>query len=148
MGSVKFGNAKSCGCGQRKVNGKRCDDVRKGIDLAGKRFGKLVAIEPTDERRNGSVVWRCRCDCGKETFVLASNLVEGGTQSCGCGRISHIAGQRFGKLVAIEPTQERKETSIVWLCKCDCGNEVFIPVSRLNSGNTRSCGCSRRKKKE
>ena len=27
--------------------------------LAGQQFGKLVAIEPTQQQKNGSVMWRC-----------------------------------------------------------------------------------------
>lgn len=33
-------------------------------DITGKRFGRLVAQEPTELRRNGSTVWLCQCDCG------------------------------------------------------------------------------------
>lgn len=34
------------------------------LDLTNQRFGRLTAIEPTDERRNGQTVWIWRCDCG------------------------------------------------------------------------------------
>ncbi len=53
-------------------------------DLKGKRFGRLIAIEPTAERRHGSVVWRCRCECGNECFISESNLAGEQTKSCGC----------------------------------------------------------------
>ncbi len=29
----------------------------------------------------------------------------------------------------------------MWLCECECGNEVVVRHSNLTSGNTRSCGC-------
>ena len=59
----------------------------KLIDLTGKRFGKLVAIEPTEERYgNGSVVWKCQCDCGATTIVGSGNLRNGAVKSCGCLR--------------------------------------------------------------
>lgn len=32
----------------------------------------------------------------------------------------------------------------MWLCQCDCGNEVTVSGNRLRSGNTKSCGCLRR----
>ncbi len=53
-----------------------------------------------------------------------------------------ISGQKFGKLTALYPT-ERKSTSgsIVWRCRCDCGNEVDVSVSELRKGNNKSCGC-------
>lgn len=53
-------------------------------DLKGKRFGRLIAIEPTAERRHGSVVWRCRCECGNDCFISESNLASEQTKSCGC----------------------------------------------------------------
>lgn len=28
-----------------------------------------------------------------------------------------------------------------WHCKCDCGNEVDVLLTNLQSGNTTSCGC-------
>lgn len=56
----------------------------KARDLSGQRFGKLTAIEPTEKRKNGYVVWRCRCDCGSECEVAAGILASGGTKSCGC----------------------------------------------------------------
>lgn len=31
------------------------------------------------------------------------------------------------------------------LCRCDCGNDVTVEVSRLKSGNTKSCGCLRKR---
>lgn len=51
-------------------------------DIAGQRFGQLVAIEPI-EKRNGKYFWLCRCDCGNETIVLGKKLRNGHTRSCG-----------------------------------------------------------------
>ena len=32
--------------------------------------------------------------------------------------------------------------SVLWQCKCECGNNNFITTSHhLTSGNTQSCGC-------
>jgi len=38
--------------------------MRKIKDLTNQRFGRLIAKRPTKERRSGSVVWGCKCDCG------------------------------------------------------------------------------------
>lgn len=54
----------------------------------------------------------------------------------------NIAGLRFGRLIAINPTEKRsKQGFVYWLCKCDCGKEVVVRNDRLRSGHTRSCGC-------
>lgn len=58
----------------------------KALNLTGQRFGKLVAIRPTDERRNARIYWECRCDCGNPTKVRADNLVSSNIKSCGCLR--------------------------------------------------------------
>lgn len=153
-GILASGGTKSCGCLKR---GPKKGATRKGVktgpkeklikDISGQRFGRLVAIEPTDKRLNGSVVWRCRCDCGNECEVRSSSLTSGLTQSCGCGKGKHvkdISGQRFGRLVAIEPTGAMKYSSAVWRCVCDCGNECEVASNSLVMGCTKSCGCLRR----
>ena len=67
----------------------------------------------------------------------------------GPGVSADIAGQKFGRLTAIRPTEERKHGSVVWECKCncECGNTKFVPRGSLISGCTRSCGCLNRKSK-
>lgn len=117
-------------------------------DLTNVRFGRLTALQPTKERKDGSVVWECQCDCGKVTLISAKQLRRG-TQSCGClqkevvGKIraKDISNQKFGKLTAIKPLEERKHGSIVWECLCDCGNKHFVSAENLLNGNTKSCGC-------
>lgn len=55
-------------------------------DLAGQRFGKLVVVEATEQRKNRYVLFRCQCDCGKECLVRSVGLSQGGTKSCGCSQ--------------------------------------------------------------
>ena len=55
----------------------------KKIDLTGHRFGRLVVIREAG-RKNGHVVWLCRCDCGNEVTVRGNCLTSGHTSSCGC----------------------------------------------------------------
>jgi len=53
-------------------------------DLKGQRFGRLVVLHDTGERKGGQVVWRCRCVCGEEVNVVGYSLTSGRTASCGC----------------------------------------------------------------
>lgn len=59
------------------------------MDLTGKRFGKLLVIEKTNEKskNNGEYKYKCKCDCGKEILVRGSNLKSGNSKTCGCVRI-------------------------------------------------------------
>ena len=60
--------------------------MSKELDLTGKRFGKLVAIQidknPNTKRRK----WMCLCDCGNSVSVATNHLTSGQTISCGCRR--------------------------------------------------------------
>lgn len=58
--------------------------TRRQNNLAGMRFGRLVAVKPIEDRGNGRIVWACNCDCGNSTSVLNYNLLNGHTLSCGC----------------------------------------------------------------
>ena len=55
-----------------------------------------------------------------------------------------IAGQRFGRLVAIRKSGTEQKRAM-WLCKCDCGTEKIVSGKGLRSGHTTSCGCNRGK---
>ena len=64
--------------------------MTKLIDLKGQRFGRLVVVEraePIDGCTNAR--WRCKCDCGGETFVLGTTLRRGESKSCGCIRAEY-----------------------------------------------------------
>lgn len=52
-----------------------------------------------------------------------------------------ITGQRFGRLIAIEPVGKNTSNNILWRCQCDCGNELITSGTCLRQGVTRSCGC-------
>lgn len=62
---------------------KGCNAKSRIIDISGQRFGRLVALRFVG-RVNGRTLWRCKCDCGKETITGYSNLYSGITRSCGC----------------------------------------------------------------
>ena len=54
-------------------------------DLTGKRFGKLFVLAETNNRADeGSIVWKCKCDCGNIIEISSKRLVNGLTISCGC----------------------------------------------------------------
>ena len=56
------------------------------------------------------------------------------------GKIKDLTGQRFGDLVVLEITPERKNRQVVWKCQCDCGNITYVVGQALRSGHTKSCG--------
>lgn len=59
-----------------------------------------------------------------------------------------LINKRFGSLVVTTLTQERRDGSKIWLCKCDCGNECKVNTRHLNRKHdtVKSCGCQQYKK--
>ena len=67
---------------------------RPAINIEGQRFGRLVPLEQVGHTHKGVTLWRCRCDCGKETVVVSCDLRNGHTQSCGCLRTEMLKGHK------------------------------------------------------
>lgn len=117
-----------------------------GIQI-GYRVGRLTVKEATRQRRGGYILWKCSCDCGGEIILDTRCLRRGTVRDCGCTSVvapgqRDIAGRRFGRLIAIHPTKERSARgSVLWLCHCNCGNEILAEAAQLISGNRKSCGC-------
>jgi hypothetical protein len=82
--SVISERTKSCGC--------LLKEIKKYKDLTGLKFGKLTVIEiaKIEKRKTeagnyiSNAFWLCKCDCGNETIVKASMLLQKRTTSCGC----------------------------------------------------------------
>ena len=54
------------------------------IDMIGRKVGRLTVVERAENDKHGHIVYRCKCDCGSETYVCSSSLTHGHTISCGC----------------------------------------------------------------
>jgi len=69
------------------------------IDLTGRLFGSLLAIEPMPDDRGAGhhVKWFCYCLCGNKTIVRGNSLVRHETKSCGCLDKKHIRISGTGK---------------------------------------------------
>lgn len=128
--------------------------MSKKLNIAGVRFGSLVAVEPTADRRNGYTIWRCLCDCGNVALVSSRSLKSGRAESCGdpacpCRKTvkmrtrgENLVGQRFGKLTVVSRSAEKGSAGqILWNCRCDCGGQVITSTGQLNAGYRKSCGC-------
>ncbi|MCD7801304.1 MAG: transcriptional regulator [Clostridiales bacterium] len=119
-------------------------------DLTGRRFGSLTVVGPTEKRENRRIVWECRCDCGNTEYVQTQYLKDGSTKCCKtCQKENRpkrdITGQRFGSLTALYPTERRdRDQSVIWHCRCDCGNEVEHSCAELQRKSYISCGCRKR----
>lgn len=120
----------------------------KRKDLTGMRFGRLIVKEYSYDDINKKWKWKCICECGKEVLVLASCLVDGHTNSCGCYRKEKtiarvrkdLTGMVFGRLT-VKKYSHTDKRGATWACLCECGKPVIVYSSSLVSGHTGSCGC-------
>lgn len=143
--------SRSCGCLSK-------ERVRKsrGLDLEGKTFGELTVLRVADSKPGYTgISWVCRCSCGA-LYTVAGTLLHKGRRTHCPDRKAHprktrnanIVGKRFGRLIAISPTVRRESGSVVWKCRCDCGNEVLVSYNKLLYSNVRSCGCKKKENNE
>lgn len=135
------------------------NNIRK-LNLTGKHFTNLYVLGKGPDYISPSskqVQWYCICKCQQHNIILvrACNLTSSNTKSCGCLNMQQrkinirkainnckldLTNQQFGELIALEPTDERKNNSIVWKCKCSCGKICYKPANELNNGRIISCG--------
>lgn len=123
-------------------------------DERGRVYGRLKVMAYAGTDRWKSALWKCQCDCGNETVVSGSVLRRGDALSCGCIReewaaaLGHstahdVTGQRFGRLLALEATKRRNAAgSVVWKCRCDCGEIHYAALNTMRDGGVTSCGCA------
>ncbi len=52
-----------------------------------------------------------------------------------------LTNKLFRRLIVIKRTNNDKQGRSRWLCKCDCGKEIIVSSTHLQSGKTQSCGC-------
>lgn len=60
--------------------------MRKPLDLTNKKFNYLTVTEQMSRDQYGNLLYKCICDCGKETVTRSTYLINGHTKSCGCLR--------------------------------------------------------------
>lgn len=60
-------------------------------------------------------------------------------------RVLDLSNKVFGLLTVVHFDKSVPKLGALWVCKCSCGGEAVVPGKRLTHGDTRSCGCRRRK---
>jgi len=154
----KYGGARwnvKCDCGNERVasgGGMRAGLIKScgcilTDDITGKKFNMLTVISQNGYDKWRNATWNVRCDCGNECIVRGLSLKSGGTKSCGCIMIKDLINKRFGKLLVISKSNERNDDcDVMWVTRCDCGNEHVVSSESLSGGSTKSCGCINRQR--
>lgn len=129
--------------------------MSKPNNLIGQTFGRLTVIDRAENDKHGHTRWLCQCECGNQKVIAGSSLKKGLTQSCGCLKkeklnqynLEHTqdeTGKRYGRLTVLyrdTNPKHSKDGRAMWVCQCDCGNQVVVAGKLLRNGHTQSCGC-------
>lgn len=102
--------------------------------------GEIVHRSPVSFITNQNSLPLCK-GCKKEL----------GRRSIAWNEAHDLIGKRYGRLTVIGRAYDQKcktKRSRMWLCRCDCGNEVVKPTHDLNRGHAKSCGCWRKEHME
>lgn len=100
-------------------------------DITGQRFGRLMVVEPTTERRRRSIIWRCRCDCGTEKLAQSSSLLNEGTASCGCIKREQTSKQGYENRIYPVGFDSHSRLYTIWKNMHDrCTNPAHIAYER------------------
>lgn len=59
-----------------------------------------------------------------------------------------IRGMRHGNLTAIKPTDKRHDHSVIWLWRCDCGNEVERTANQVRQTKGMCPACAHKARVE
>lgn len=108
---------------------------------AGEKFGKLTVLSVKNgQKKPNTYSTICQCDCGNKIKICFGQLKN--RVSCGeCYKnyLGELIGKRFTNLVVESTYSKNWRTRCI--CKCDCGKQSDVALSKLNNKTTKSCGC-------
>lgn len=144
--SLLYGGSASCGCLRKEKSAAAISP-----DLTGQVFGELTVLRRAENPKARGSVWVCKCSCGAEYEVQGTLLTTGRRTRCSSNvhqknyAYSDITGQKFEMLTALHPLRDRRGSrSVMWHCRCDCGNEIDVAYNNLVYCNMKSCGCRKK----
>lgn len=120
-------------------------------DLLGKLVGNWTLVG--EGPRYGKAQMRtyvCRCTCGFERTFPVSYINTGIMGCCSNCRdverelrlvdaVERVVGTRTGTYTVVSYKDNNKYGTRMWCCRCDCGTEVELSTSQLNSSGRLSC---------
>ena len=135
-------------------------------NLAGKTFGKWTVLDDYIQGKDRHIQWLCKCTCGNERYVSSTKLRNGESLCCGCDRgakikaavhlkmdatreederkvVESLAGTVVGKLTVIGPMGRDPSNRKTIQCRCSCGTQSYIRLTKILNQKVKSCGCTR-----
>lgn len=106
--------------------------------ILNQRFGTWLVIN-TAPRRNNTIYYLCKCDCGIEKEVSKKSLKAGTNKNCGCLRTKDLTNKQIGHWQVLNKVNNPGATK--YNCKCICGIQKEVSASSLLNNKSLSCGC-------
>ena len=114
-------------------------------NIIGKKFNHLTVIEKTEKRSGGKIVYRCICDCEKqsEVFTTKTDLENNHTTSCGCSKRKYSIGNIINNREIIGYVGSKyNDGHYYYKVKCLLCNREYETLGQ-NIEKTFSCGCQK-----
>lgn len=127
---------------------------RQERSVMGQTFGNLRVIGERVAIADGGKRLVCRvvCSCGREKEVPAKKLKAGLSKTCaqrGCdlrgrARLKDLSGRKIKHWTVLRRSgtlHRPSKNAVLWLCRCDCGNERELTTDNLRRNEVAHCGC-------
>lgn len=117
----------------------------KATDLVGKEQHGFMVLDFKRENKRTYLYVVCPF-CNSKSWIRMDMISR--YKSCGCQagstqyEMENLTGKHFGRLKAVKPTELRDKSngSVLWECKCECGNTKLVSAGNLTKGVVSSCG--------
>lgn len=117
-------------------------------DLSNQQFGDYQVLYRTEVPSTSSskqAYWLCQCIKCNKYYVKSATILTKGLNECDCKY--DLTNKHFGRWIVLYKTEKRtKNRTVIWHCKCDCGNEKDVDADTLRKGESNSCGCLAKEK--
>lgn len=111
--------------------------------MANKKISDLELKKIKGLRKKGLSILQISYELNRDKSTISKYIKQMGLKD---KTIIDLTGQKFGKLTVLKLDHIEKSKKY-WLCKCDCGKEKIVNGYSLKRGDTKSCGCLRKKGK-
>lgn len=101
-----------------------------------RKCGELKAFTEFYKKKTGKYGYHQNC----KKCIAEEKLSKGITKGRKKSNDELFLNKKFGYLTVLQ-FGYKKGTNDYWLCKCDCGKEIYVCKFNLINGKTKSCGC-------
>jgi hypothetical protein len=123
------------------------------INVVGEVHSNLTIIEMLPSKKMGTSYYKqvlCKCSCGNIKEFSYKYLKRGDTKSCGCISLKKdVVNKTWGswtyKSEGFDYIDTKGNSLRTIKVECVCGTVKDITLNSLESGMSKSCGCTRKK---